>query len=82
MNGGQPCEVGRARAYSSACRLPFGVEHQHVPSTIGAATTARILWNIGREQIVLAGDFLDALQAALLGFENKTVLLVEVDPAM
>jgi hypothetical protein len=28
------------------------------------------------------GDFLDAPKAALLGFKNKTVLLVEIDPSL
>jgi hypothetical protein len=38
--------------------------------------------HIGGEQFVLAGDLLDALQATLLGFENKAVFPVKIDPSV
>jgi len=41
-----------------------------------------VQWNHGREQVVLAGNFFHALQAALLGFDNKIFLPVEIDPAV
>jgi hypothetical protein len=63
-------------------RLTLGVEHQHVPCAIRAATAARIVGNVGGEQIVLAGDFLDTLQTTLLSFENEAVLFVKVNPAV
>ena len=56
-------------------RLTLGVEHQHVPGAIRAAPTARILWNIGSEQIVLAGYLLGPLQTALLRLKTKLFFL-------
>lgn len=44
--------------------------------------TLRDLGGRGRGKVVLAGDLLGALQAALFGLENEAVLLVEVDPAL
>ena len=55
---------------STQCKMP----------AIGATSTSRVFRNICSEQIVLTRNFLDAFQAALLGFENKAVLLVKVDP--
>ena len=76
---GRPAMRRRQRA-GVFFRLALGVEHQHVPGAIGAASAARVFRDVGGEQVVLTGDLLAALQAALLGLENKAVLLVEVDP--
>jgi hypothetical protein len=73
--------AGRQRG-SIFFRLPLGIEHQHVPGAVRATPAAGFFGNFGREQVVLAGDFLGAFQAAPLGFENETVLPVEVDAAM
>ncbi len=62
--------------------LLIGVEHQCIPGPVGGALT---LWlGIWDEKIRLAGRFefqflLAAFLAALLGFEDKSVFLVEVD---
>ena len=84
MKGGQPCAVGNAGAYSSFFRLPFGIEHQHVPGAAGAALAARCAV-VGGKQVVLRGDagdfFFLALPAALLGFQHEGIALVEIDAA-
>jgi hypothetical protein len=78
---GRPAVRGR-QGSGIFFRLPLGVEHQHVPRAIRAAPAARFLGYLSGEQIVLAGDLFDTFQAALLGFENEAVFLVEVDPTV
>ena len=77
MKGGQPCEVGSARAYSSACRLALSIS-----TSQARLAPRRPRWPdsvFGGEKVALAGDSFVALPAALLGFQDERVALVEVD---
>ncbi|MDB5626720.1 MAG: hypothetical protein JWR73_2522 [Tardiphaga sp.] len=60
-------------------RLPFRVEHQHIPGAVGAAFAAG---RVRKQKISLSRRFfLSAAIATLLRLEDKTVFLVEIDAA-
>ncbi len=63
-------------------RLAPGVEHQHVPGAICAASAARSSGISAVNRSCWPATLLGALQAALLGLQNEAVPLVEVDPPL
>ena len=80
MKGGQPCEGGSARAYSSACRLALSMSTSQARRAPGLPRSGRI--GLRQKIVALSGDCLvAALPAALLGFENERILAIEIDPA-
>jgi hypothetical protein len=77
----RPAVRGRQRA-GIFLGLPLGIKHQHVPGAACASAAAIAGVFFRGEQIVLPGNFLRAaLPAALLGFQNKGVLAVQIDAA-